>query len=419
MPFLFHLLVLITINYFAALAISKRPRKWILYSVVLLDLVNLGVFKYFYFFTDMAHDLTGLSLFDASTYSFKILLPLAISFYTFQIIAFVVDVHRGVVREMPSAKRFFLFILFFPQLIAGPIMRTTDFLPQMDRVRIKPSYVYRGLYFIMVGVAKKILVADNIATLIDPVWSHPEDYSALSLVLATHAFAWQVYGDFAGYTDIARGSAFLMGFNIPDNFRAPFLSKSFRELWRRWHITLMSWLRDYIYFPLGGSRVSTFRANLNVFITTTVGGFWHGADWTYVFWGAYLGLVMIVERIFQLLRIRIIPESKAGNLLRILVTYHLFLISIFFFRAVDLSDSIYVMSKIFTWDMAGGMVSDPSGLVKFMVGGLLLQLLEYPDTFSRWVIRRKRILLVVSYALFFILMGAYAGNSDKFIYFNF
>ena len=304
-----HFIGLVVLNYFMVEWMLRHHarRKMIMALTVIINLLNLALFKYFGFFVRMTADL-GLDL-PPFVENMNLFLPLAISFYTFQLTAYVVDVYRGVITEEIKFSRFFLFILFFPQLIAGPIMRSTDFLPQsafIDKERI-----YRGCWLFISGLIKKVLVADPMSSIVSAVFAAPELYTGWSIMLAGMSFSVQIYCDFSGYTDIARGSALLLGYDIPENFKAPFFSASARELWQRWHITLATWLRDYIYFPLGGSKVSAGRTYINQIITFALGGLWHGADYTYVLWGTMWGVLLAGERMIeQLLGLKTTPDKN-------------------------------------------------------------------------------------------------------------
>jgi alginate O-acetyltransferase complex protein AlgI len=318
-----HFIGLVIANYIMVRWMLRTPsrKKTVMAATVVLNLVNLAVFKYFGFFVEVVTDL-GVTL-PPFVENLDLFLPLAISFYTFQLTAYVVDVYRGTITEEIRFSRFFLFILFFPQLIAGPIMRSTDFLPQVsfiDRERM-----FRGCWLIMGGLVKKVLLADPMGTILAPVFAAPELYTGWSIMLAGMCFSLQVYCDFSGYTDIARGAALLLGYDIPENFAAPFFSASARELWQRWHITLATWLRDYIYFPLGGSKVSAARTYINQIITFTLGGLWHGADYTYICWGAMWGVLLALERFLeQVLGWKTTPEK--GGVLKIAKVFLMFVL---------------------------------------------------------------------------------------------
>lgn len=420
-PFLVHLLAILYINYLAVRSLFKNKSLAVLRAIVVLDLINLAVFKYFYFFTENFYTWTHWGFLDQKTFGFQIILPLAISFYTFQIIAFVVDVYRGKIAEDTGFFRFVLFILFFPQLVAGPIMRHQDFFPILDKVRIKPSFIYAGLYLLGLGIAKKILVADNIASLVDPVFRNPSEYDNYSLFLAVQGFTWQVYCDFSGYTDIARGCAFLMGFNIPVNFRAPFFSQTIQDLWRRWHITLATWLRDYIYIPLGGSRTSEPKVYLNLIATFTLGGFWHGASWTYVIWGFWHGVCLVIDRVMDRLGIPKLPEKGLfWFAIRASFIYSIFVIGAIFFRSQNLGDSWYILTNGLYWITEPAKHALRTDLVApFLIGGFLLHTLEYFEKTPRFYYRHKKTIVVVFMIILVLLLSNYAGKGQDFIYFQF
>lgn len=339
----------------------KRKKRILSFTVVVL-LLNLAVFKYAEFFLNFLVDF-GVPA-EALPNAKGIFLPLAISFYTFQIIAFSVDVYRGTITNRPTAKSYFLFILFFPQLIAGPIMRSTDFLDQ--KPFLNSRRVYDGGWFIIGGLIKKVLLADPMGSLISPVFANPTAYSAASILLAGMSFSLQVYCDFSGYTDMARGSALLLGYKIPENFLAPFFSLSARELWQRWHITLTTWLRDYIYIPLGGNRVSVARNYFNQFATFALGGLWHGADYTYIAWGSMWGLLLAVERfVEQVLHIKTVPEKNIiMKILKGFFMFILFAIGALMFRSqpVKIGETIISSTQIMGQMLGGLFVNWPNRL---------------------------------------------------------
>ncbi len=336
---------------------SPQTKKHLLTFTIVVLLANLAIFKYAAFFLGFLVDIgvPAEALPDAK----GIFLPLAISFYTFQIIAYTVDLYRGTIEEQPSAGRYFLFILFFPQLIAGPIMRSTDFLNQTPYLNSRR--LYDGGWLIIGGLIKKVLLADPMGNYVAPVFGNPAAYTSWSILLAGMSFSLQVYCDFSGYTDIARGSALLLGYEIPENFRAPFFSLSARELWQRWHITLTTWLRDYIYIPLGGNRVSVVRNYFNQFLTFALGGLWHGADYTYICWGGMWGILLALERfIEQVLGIPTVPKKNVPlKVLKGLFMFVLFAIGALMFRsqAVVIEDTLISSTQIMG-QMLGGLFTN-------------------------------------------------------------
>lgn len=423
-----HFFSVIFINYYFShlLFIKKEKNEDTSFHVkliVALNLINLAVFKYFYFFVDSVYSLSGSQFFRDITSSVSIVLPLAISFYTFQLIAMQVDIHRGKVTERIGFIDYVVFIIFFPQLIAGPIMRTSDFLPHLNKPVLTENSFYRGIYFIMGGLIKKVVIADNIGAIINPVYYSPSIYNYDILLLANIAFACQVYSDFSGYTDIARGLGLLMGFDIPENFRGPFLSSSMTELWTRWHVTLSTWLRDYLYIPLGGNSKGKFRANLNMLITMTLGGFWHGANTTYILWGFYFGALLWIERILYDLKVKIFPENLVGIYLKKAFIFFLFAFSAVFFRtgiigtnSLDLSVSY--MNSIFTLNKGRGLLGIDE-LILYIVLVIFFNYVQYNENFRFSLGKYSKVLLPVSSLLIFLLIAFFGDGGGDFIYFQF
>jgi D-alanyl-lipoteichoic acid acyltransferase DltB (MBOAT superfamily) len=288
-----------------ALGRTEKPalRRWLLAASVVGNLAVLGLFKYHDFFAESLNALFGRFGIDLSLPLLHLILPVGISFYTFQTLSYTIDVYRGLLEPRRSFVQFALFVAFFPQLVAGPIVRAREFLPQLDEPRrYTAESTSSGIYLILKGLTKKVLLADVIGHyLVNPVWAKPESHPGLWVALAFYGFTFQIYCDFSGYTDIARGCGRLLGFELPINFRSPFKAPTFTNYWSRWHITLGSWFRDYVYYPLGGSRRGLWRANLYVFITFLLVGLWHGAAWTFVIWGACHATLLIIERTYRAL----------------------------------------------------------------------------------------------------------------------
>tara|TARA_B100001939_G_scaffold348210_1_gene374088 strand:+ start:16624 stop:17937 length:1314 start_codon:yes stop_codon:yes gene_type:complete len=303
-----HFLSIVLLNYFLVVQIRKSPAKkgWLI-ALVTLDAGNLFFFKYFYFFLQILQDITGIALFQReafnelliSEFSVKgIILPLAISFYTFQLIAYAVDTYRGEISGRHSLLQYLTFITFFPQLVAGPIVRHSEFFHQIeDPYSIKPDHqkLISGIYLIIQGVVKKILIADNLVPHTALIFGQPERFDWFTLVAGCFAFGAQLYCDFSGYTDLARGQGKLLGIELPENFFAPYFSRSVRALWNNWHRTLTSWLRDYVYIAMGGQSVSFLRTQFNVILTWAMVGLWHGASYNYLLLGVYHGCFIALE----------------------------------------------------------------------------------------------------------------------------
>ncbi len=282
----------------AAATDPARRKRWLIASLV-ANLGVLGVFKYCGFFVDSFVALLQSAGIQANARSWDIILPLGISFYTFQSMSYTIDLYRGRLQPTRSLLEFATFVAFFPQLVAGPIVRARDFLPQLaERKRLAAGDLQEGVDRILLGVVKKAVLADNLAPFVDAVFAAPGATGTVHAWVALIAFYGQIYWDFSGYTDIAIGSARLFGFHIRGNFERPYLSRSPREFWQRWHISLSTWLRDYLYIPLGGNRGSQARLYRNLLLTMLLGGLWHGASWMFLLWGAYHGALLCLHRLW-------------------------------------------------------------------------------------------------------------------------
>lgn len=289
------------IDYFAGIGIARteqpRKRKWILFSALSGNLIILGFFKYYDFFVTSFGAVMQQMQIPIDVRTLGIILPVGISFYTFQTMSYSIDVYR---RELPATSNlinFLAYVSFFPQLVAGPIERARHLLPQFEHTRrITLGMVQEGVWLMVWGMFKKVVLADNLAPLVDMVYQG-SDFSGPTVVLGTIAFALQIYCDFSGYSDIARGTALILGFDIMMNFNLPYLSTSLREFWQRWHISLSTWLRDYLYIPLGGNRQGNARTSANLITTMTLGGLWHGAAWNFVLWGVWHGGGLVLARL--------------------------------------------------------------------------------------------------------------------------
>jgi alginate O-acetyltransferase complex protein AlgI len=261
-----------------------------------LNLVILGFFKYFNFFAESLHDLLAGFGWQTDIHALNIVLPVGISFYTFQSMSYTIDVYRGELKACRHLWDFALFVSFFPHLVAGPIMRAVDLLPQiLEPRKVTQQQWIDGIHLIVWGFWKKVFVADNLAPIVNSIFALPNPTGGQTLI-AVYAFAWQIYCDFSGYTDIARGVAKLMGFELVLNFNLPYFATSPQEFWMRWHISLSSWLRNYLYVPLGGNRGSSIATYRNLLLTMVLGGLWHGAAWNFVLWGAYQGGLLVIHR---------------------------------------------------------------------------------------------------------------------------
>jgi D-alanyl-lipoteichoic acid acyltransferase DltB (MBOAT superfamily) len=442
------LLILLStlVDYWAALRMgtTEQRRKRRTYLVISL-IVNLGLlfsFKYFNFVSDSLQGLVGSFELSRDLPMLNVLLPVGISFYTFQTLSYTIDVYRGVREPEHHFGIFAVYVSFFPQLVAGPIERSTRLLPQfLEKHRFEYDRVIDGLRLMLWGFFKKIVIADRLAVYVNEVYGHPGDFSTGPLLLATYFFAFQIYCDFSGYTDIAIGSARIMGYDLMENFRRPYFAKSIAEFWRRWHISLSTWFRDYLYFSLGGNRVWRWRWYYNLIVVFTLSGLWHGADWTFLVWGALHGAYMIVSDLTRTLRQKIVTALRLSRRttlrkwLQVGITFHLVVLAWVFFRANSLGDAVVVLRNIAAFDLAdlateltrGFYVNDLSrgwfdlGVALAGIGLLLgVQLaqrgrgvassLAMRPVWQRWALYYAAVLAI-------ILFGVY--EHAEFIYFQF
>jgi len=340
--FLSLILISTLVDYFAALGIERSKtesrRKLLCLISVCTNLGLLGAFKYYGFFASQAVALLNAAGLNVTASSLQIVLPVGISFYTFQTMSYTIDVYRGSAKPVSNLPDFALYVCFFPQLVAGPIERSSRLLPQIVNPRTKrPGDFAEGLHLIVMGLFKKIVIADNMAFIVNAVFGADiSTVSGVDCLAATYAFAFQIYADFSGYSSIARGLARWMGIDLMTNFRMPYLSGTPREFWSRWHISLSTWLRDYLYIPLGGNRGRALRTSRNLILTMLIGGLWHGAGWTFIAWGLFHGVILCVHRMFEK---RDRPSRRGAVLTRlktpasILVMFHLVCLGWLLFRA--------------------------------------------------------------------------------------
>ena len=343
-----------TVGFLAARAIarsdSQGARKALLVCALAFDLGILGAFKYFNFFVASFAGLAHAFGLDFDPVQLRVLLPVGISFYTFQSMSYTIDVYRGTLKPETSYLRYLAFVALFPQLVAGPIVRASQFLPQLrDVPRLEPARGSRAILLILVGLLKKVAIADYLAVnLVDRVFDFPGQFTSLEVLAAIYGYALQIYCDFSGYSDIAIGSALLLGLHIPANFDRPYLADSLRDFWRRWHISLSTWLRDYLYVPLGGSRSGPIVTYFALFVTMVLGGLWHGAAWTFVLWGAMHGLALALTRAFQRVRPGGLPSWTRP--IAVFLTFHFVCLGWVVFRAPSLSHALAVVRQVLAWE---------------------------------------------------------------------
>jgi D-alanyl-lipoteichoic acid acyltransferase DltB (MBOAT superfamily) len=357
----FIILIILTtlITYCAGIQMGKTELKSKRKTILILSLFfNLGLlflFKYYNFFSNSLGEMFRHFRLIHKIPSLNLLLPVGISFYIFKSLSYLIDVYRGDKTFEKHIGHFALYVSFFPQLLAGPIERATRFLPQLyERFDFDYQRVTRGLKLMLWGFFQKMVIADNLGALVDSIYKHPADYQGLPVFLATFFFAFQIYCDFSGYSDIAIGAAQVMGYQTMENFSRPYFSKSISEFWRRWHISLSSWFRDYLYIPMGGNRVSVPRWYLNLFVVMVICGFWHGANWTFLVWGGLHGFYLIFSILTRSARghlVRMIGLDRVPKLhsyLKILITFSLVCFAWIFFRADTISDGLDIISNLVT-----------------------------------------------------------------------
>ncbi|MBQ7544196.1 MAG: MBOAT family protein [Synergistaceae bacterium] len=337
------------ISYAAALLIERYPscrtRELIITATIFACLGVLFVFKYFNFFAGAVSEFLSLFAIHLHPMTLQLLLPVGISFYTFQTLGYVIDVYRGDVKAERNFWVYATFISFFPQLVAGPIERTNNLLPQIKAVHeFRYEQAAYGIKLMTWGFFKKLCVADVLAVYVDKVFADVYSYKGFALVLAVFFFTVQIYCDFSGYSDIARGCSKMLGIELMENFKSPYFSASVKEFWSRWHISLSTWFRDYVYIPLGGNRCGKLRHNVNLMVTFLVSGLWHGADWTFVVWGAVHGLAQVAENALGVRR----EVHGVMRWLRVAGTFAFVMLAWVFFRAGSLNDAVYVAGNLFT-----------------------------------------------------------------------
>lgn len=412
---------------------TARAKKGYVALSLCLNLSILFFFKYYGLFAGTLQSVLGGG---ARLPELNVLLPVGISFYIFQALGYTVDVYRGHIQPVRHFGKYALFVSFFPQLVAGPIERSGNLIRQFDEVH-RPDYAQmrEGAVLILLGLVKKLVVSDRLAVLVDRVYGDAGAYGAPAIIVATVCFAFQIYCDFSGYSDIAVGSAKMLGFRLMKNFDRPYFSRSIGEFWRRWHISLSSWFRDYLYFPLGGSRVKTGRWVFNLMVVFLVSGLWHGASWTFVAWGALNGLYQVIGRFTKnardgmYRRLRVDPE---GNLRAVIATACTFALTVFawmFFRADSFQQLSVLLSKlVYGWEFASllqlmYLVNGSECLMMaLLTAGLVLAewLGRRGDAMQRFLQMKRPLRWLICLALLFllILFGKY-NESPAFIYFQF
>lgn len=441
--FYFLLLLFSTaVDYVLGFLIHKTKPKWkrqlLLTISLIVNLGLLGFFKYSYFIVDSINNLAGTSFqainflavfangsFGTAYDIFDIVLPVGISFYTFQTLSYSIDIYRKKIEPCQNIFDFAFFVSFFPQLVAGPIVRAADFLPQIR----KPYYLSKAgfgeaVFLIISGLIKKVVISDYISiNFVDRVFEAPELYSGFMNLMAVYGYSIQIYCDFSGYSDIAIGLAALLGFTLPINFNGPYKSQSLTDFWRRWHISLSSWLRDYLYISLGGNRKGTIRTYFNLFMTMLLGGLWHGAALKFIVWGALHGVGLAIHRVWS--RWFNIGVNTFGKVISVLITFHFVAFCWMYFRAADIHTVALMLKTIFTNFDWGGIVPRVLGYWKvfsFMTLGYVVHMLpsRIKNNIKSWYSDAHIITkILVFVGVVFCIYQAKSADIQPFIYFQF
>ena len=424
------------VDYLVGIGLSKtekhQKRKALLMLSIFVNLGFLGFFKYFNFFSESFADAFTLLGYPFEASRLNIILPVGISFYTFQTMSYSIDVYRRKMEPTKDVIAFFSFVSFFPQLVAGPIERASNLLPQFFKKR-KFDYAVAmdGLRQILWGLFKKMVIADNCAQFVNLAFNNPQDYTASSLAIGVVFFAFQIYGDFSGYSDIAIGTARLFGFNLMKNFSFPYFSRDIAEFWRRWHISLSTWFRDYVYIPLGGSHGSNWLKVRNIFIIFIVSGFWHGANWTFIFWGALNALyflpLLLLKRNRQ--HIEVVAKDKflpsVTDFFKILLTFTITCFAWIFFRANSLSSAFEYISLLFSksiFNAPNFLALNKVYVLSFLIVGFLM--LEWKGRETNYALESfgeswPKPLKYAFYYSLAMLIFFFGGKEQAFIYFQF
>lgn len=418
------------VDYCIAIALTQssnpRTRKLLLTLSIATNLCILGFFKYFNFFTENLYALSQSIGLGVSQPLLNVVLPVGISFYTFQTISYSVDVYNKKIEPLRNFFDFALYVSFFPQLVAGPIERATHLLPQIIYPRqISTGTIKLGLWLIVLGYYQKLVIADNLAGIVDTIFANDVPDSGGIALLGGYAFAFQIYGDFAGYSNIACGISALMGFSLMKNFDSPYFARNPSDFWRRWHISLSTWLRDYLYIPLGGSKHGKLATYRNLLLTMLLGGLWHGAAWTFVVWGACHGIVLVVYRFFGLTKSTyqsVREKLSIKNLALIFLMFNITCLLWVFFRANSIQQAqAFVLSVITNFQIAGGLgLSNWGNFLQVIWFLLLIDSVAWLKGDSLWIFKQPTAIRVGCFAwliLSIVLWGEF--SNDEFIYFQF
>jgi D-alanyl-lipoteichoic acid acyltransferase DltB (MBOAT superfamily) len=409
-------------------ATTQNSKKFWFWLSICINLGFLAVFKYYNFFAaSFADAISNLGL-QASPWTLNLILPVGISFYTFHGLSYVIDIYRDRIKAEKNIIDYAVFVSFFPLLVAGPIERATHLLPQIQKKRtFNYADAVDGLRQILWGLFKKVVIADQCAEYANVIFNNADDYSGSTLLLGAFLFAFQIYGDFSGYSDIALGTARLFGINLLKNFDFPYFSRDIAEFWRRWHISLSTWFRDYLYIPLGGSKGGTWMKIRNTFIIFLVSGFWHGANWTFIIWGLLNAVFIMPSIIFNTNRNNLDTVAKGKHLpsikefFSILVTFTLTVLTWVFFRAQNLTHAISYLRSVFSESLFTIPQIKPVSVLLFIMVFILIEWFgkERNYALENFGFRWPRIVRKVFYYVLVILIISFSGNEQEFIYFQF
>jgi alginate O-acetyltransferase complex protein AlgI len=415
--YLLILVVVVLIDFYSGIQIEKsrnHKKFWLILSLT----SNIGIlvfYKYYNFLNENISELLGYFHVENSIPALEIILPIGLSFHTFQAMSYTIEVYRGNQKAEKNILYYSLYVLYFPQLVAGPIERPQHLLTQFkSSIRYNYSNLLNGLFRIACGLFKKVVIADRLALFVDPVYNHLDASNGLSILLATFFFAFEIYCDFSGYTDIAIGISKIMGINLIENFKNPYSSSSFSEFWSRWHISLSTWFRDYVYIPLGGNRTSKLRWAVNILLVFFLSGLWHGAGWNYIIWGLLHGSLLIIENIL-LKRIKI----KIPLILKTIGVFGAVCFAWIFFRVKEVKDAFTAIGKIAHLSITDELPNIFNANELIFVFGLILAL-AFSETFiKRGTLKNHAFLILITCLLFFTsyLFGEF--NFKQFIYFQF
>lgn len=443
--YFFLLLIISTlIDYSAGIFIASTNKKfkrrfWLIISLI-MNLGLLSYFKYAYFFTDIINRLFDTHFFvnnilaqyinswfgtsfDVST----IILPVGISFYTFQTLSYTIDVYRGKLKPVKNIVDFGFYVTFFPQLVAGPIVRASEFIPQLFlKYQLTKAEFSHAMFLIINGLIKKMLISDYLSiNFVDRVFDNPSAFSGVEILLAVYGYAIQIYCDFSGYTDIAIGVALILGFRLPINFNSPYKATNITDFWRRWHISLSTWLRDYLYISLGGNRKGRFRQNINLLLTMLLGGLWHGASLRFIIWGGIHGLLLMFHKSLKQMKWNISTQHWWGRFACIFITFNSICFTWIFFRANDMKDVSIMFNQLFA-SFNANILND--FVIAYPIVSSILVLAYVVHWMPSWLKEWYRGMfiktplwfkMIVVFLVIIIIYQAKSSNIQPFIYFQF